>query len=242
MTDIVTRRELNRATLERQLLLRRAPMSTVEATAQLVGLQAQVPQNPYLGAVVAPRRVRPGRARAAARRPAGRTDRGHAGHAPSRHRRRRRRAPAARPARPRRRSWPDTPSSPRARGRRPRPRARLRPRVARRAPHQPPGPCRDGRALPRARCRCPDLRVPVQAAPRPGAAARGVGADRTGHLQHPRVLARPPARREPVDRRARAAVPRRVRAGHDRRRHDVVAADGPARGARPARPPAPAAA
>ena len=48
-TDGLTRRALNRATLERQLLLRRSDLSPLAAVAHLVGLQAQVPLNPYLG-------------------------------------------------------------------------------------------------------------------------------------------------------------------------------------------------
>ncbi len=42
-------RALNRATLDRQLLLRRSGMSTVDAVTRLVGLQAQAPNAPYLG-------------------------------------------------------------------------------------------------------------------------------------------------------------------------------------------------
>jgi hypothetical protein len=47
--DVLTSRALNRATLERQLLLSRSSIPVVDAVEHLVGLQAQVPDNPYLG-------------------------------------------------------------------------------------------------------------------------------------------------------------------------------------------------
>jgi hypothetical protein len=45
--DVLTDRELNRATLARQLLLERSPMRPLEAVEHLVGLQAQLPVDPY---------------------------------------------------------------------------------------------------------------------------------------------------------------------------------------------------
>jgi hypothetical protein len=44
----VTAAQLNRATLERQLLLRREPLDVVEAVRRIVALQAQQPASPYL--------------------------------------------------------------------------------------------------------------------------------------------------------------------------------------------------
>ena len=45
---VLSRRALNRATLARQLLLERADLRPLEAVEHLVGLQAQLPQNPYV--------------------------------------------------------------------------------------------------------------------------------------------------------------------------------------------------
>jgi hypothetical protein len=47
--DVLSLRALNRATLGRQLLLDRAELGPVEAVEHLVGMQAQLPMNPYLG-------------------------------------------------------------------------------------------------------------------------------------------------------------------------------------------------
>jgi hypothetical protein len=47
--DRITARALNRAMLDRQLLLRRHPMRPEAAIGHLLGLQAQVPKDPYTG-------------------------------------------------------------------------------------------------------------------------------------------------------------------------------------------------
>src|SRR5262245_30824510 len=47
-TEVLSDRELNRATLHRQLLLARSTISTIDAVDHLVGLQAQVPRDPYV--------------------------------------------------------------------------------------------------------------------------------------------------------------------------------------------------
>ena len=47
--DLLTERALNRATLARQYLLERSPVSALDAVSHLVGLQAQIPANPYVG-------------------------------------------------------------------------------------------------------------------------------------------------------------------------------------------------
>ncbi|NEE31439.1 winged helix DNA-binding domain-containing protein, partial [Streptomyces sp. SID7982] len=46
---VLDNRALNRATLARQLLLERADRPVVDAVAHLCGLQAQEPQEPFIG-------------------------------------------------------------------------------------------------------------------------------------------------------------------------------------------------
>ena len=46
--DVLTERALNRATLARQYLLERSPVPMRDAIVHLVGLQAQIPANPYV--------------------------------------------------------------------------------------------------------------------------------------------------------------------------------------------------
>lgn len=48
-TRTLTRRELNRALLARQMLLERQPVSAYDAVERLGGLQSQIPNPPYLG-------------------------------------------------------------------------------------------------------------------------------------------------------------------------------------------------
>ena len=82
----VSARQLNRATLERQCLLRRAPVDVVEAVHRVMALQAQEPASPYVALWNRVADFDPSSTRRGIRRPFDRQDDADAGH-PSRRRR-----------------------------------------------------------------------------------------------------------------------------------------------------------
>jgi hypothetical protein len=49
VTEVLSQRGLNRATLARQHLLERAPAAAIDAIGHLGGMQSQAPLAPYMG-------------------------------------------------------------------------------------------------------------------------------------------------------------------------------------------------
>ena len=227
---VLGRRALNRATLARQLLLDRSPMSPLDAVGRLVGLQAQVPSTPT---------PRCGHASTASSRRSWRgCSRNGRSSAPSRCGRRSTSSPPTTAWRCARwcsrcstRSWRATPSTGRPARRRRRPGARggaaapgrtaadggqLRAALAEQFPEL------DAPAAPYA---CRYLLALVQVPPR-GLWGRSVTVRSTTAEAW---LGRPLAAAPSIDR-ARAALPRRLRPCHRRRRGDLVAPHRPSRG------------
>ena len=60
MTEVLSQRGLNRATLARQYLLGRAPVQAIDAIEHLGGMQSQAPLAPYVGLWTRPQGFAPG--------------------------------------------------------------------------------------------------------------------------------------------------------------------------------------
>ena len=222
--EVLSQRALNRALLERQLLLRRVEMPVPRAVEHLVGLQAQAPMPPYYGLWSRLRGFDPHElgemltdreavrmtlmrgtvhlvtvADALLLRPLVQVviERSHNGAFGRRMGGADPADLAARGARAPRRRAAD--------------RARARPATGR---------ARDRRRRGSDRQRRPRLRPA-----RPGPAARGLGGRRAGEVRDDRVLDRPRAGARAVDRRAGRALPRRLRSGLGDGHAELVRAD-----------------
>ena len=195
VSAVLGARALNRATLARQLLLERADLAPLDAVRHLVGLQSQVPHNPYTALWSRLAGFRPESLSAAARAARGRADRRHARDDSPAHGRRLPRAPPGDPAGLRRAALAPSRLLAAAARRRSGSGRRGRPARARgaadgnRAASVPRG------AISEARRGSARLRLPDAARARAGAAARPLGEERPGSVDDGGGVARAAARR-----------------------------------------------
>ena len=229
MTPVLDDRSLNRALLDRQLLLRRVRRPALDTVAHLVGLQAQEPQDPYVGlwsrlAGFDPAELSAALADRAAVRIALQRSTIHLVTAAD--------CLALRPVLQGVRERM-------ARGQFGRQLAGVEPGELAAAARElvDAEPLTFGELGRRLAERWPDRDAAAAGADRagaaaagPGAAARAVGARRPGPARHRGVLAGPPGRPRRRARPDGAALPGRVRAGHGGRRAELVRPDPAGRG------------